>query len=94
LTGARAIEYKKRRSMARHLFIVSRLQPDLFAYLAREFASEADVTVLLDRRHAERRRHPHGGGPPADERRHGQRRAPSDVKTQLASLGYAFVRLD
>lgn len=80
--------------MARHLFIVSRLQPDLFAYLAREFASEADVTVLLDRRHAERRRDAPGGGPPGGDRRQAQRRAPSDVKTQLASLGYAFVRVD
>ena len=80
--------------MARHLFIVSRLQPDLFAYLAREFASEADVTVLRDRRPAARRRDAPGGEPRGDERRQAQRRAPSDVKTQLASLGYAFVRVD
>lgn len=41
--------------MARHLFIVSRQQPDLFFYLAREFSAESEVTVIIDRRQGQRR---------------------------------------
>lgn len=41
--------------MAKHLFIVSRQQPDLFSYLSREFSSESEVTVIVDRRQGQRR---------------------------------------
>ena len=41
--------------MAKHLFIVSRQQPDLFFYLSREFSAESDVTVIVDRRQGQRR---------------------------------------
>ena len=37
------------------LFIVSRRQPDLYEYLRRQFASEPDMKVRLDRRTVERR---------------------------------------
>jgi hypothetical protein len=74
--------------MARHLFIVSRQSPDLYRYLAREFSSEPEVTVILDRRRSER--------PPAGvetEPAALERRAKGDVATRLSTLGYAFVRI-
>ena len=78
--------------MPAHLFIVSREQLDLYRYLSREFSSEADVRVILDRRYGERRagdalRAPRG------ERRRAERRARQDVRDQITTLGYAFVRL-
>lgn len=74
-----------------HLFIVSRLEPDLYDYLSREFAGEEEVQVIYDRRQGERRR---GARQPDVERRQRDRRAPSHVSRQISSLGYAFVRLD
>jgi hypothetical protein len=74
-----------------HLFIVSRLEPQLFEYLTREFASEDDVKVILDRRVGERRR---GAGAHDVERRQGDRRTLAHVPRQISSLGYAFVRVD
>jgi hypothetical protein len=41
--------------VAKHLFIVSRQQPDLFSYLSREFSTESEVTVIVDRRQGQRR---------------------------------------
>ena len=41
--------------MAKHLFIVSRQQPELFSYLSREFSAESEVTVIIDRRQGQRR---------------------------------------
>jgi hypothetical protein len=41
--------------VAKHLFIVSRQQPDLFSYLFREFSAESEVTVIIDRRQGQRR---------------------------------------
>jgi len=79
--------------VARHLFIVSRQSPDLYAYLSQEFSSEPDVTVILDRRQHER-----GAGEPEAaglaERRQGDRRVKTEIGTQLSALGYAFVRID
>ena len=74
-----------------HLFIVSRQAPDLFTYLAREFSSEPDVTVIIDRRQGERREN--GSARDRSERRQIERRVKAEVGTQLSSLGYAFVRL-
>ena len=34
----------------RHLFLISRDQPGLLDYLRREFSSEENVEVILDRR--------------------------------------------
>lgn len=77
--------------MARHLFIVSREQPGLFSYLLREFASEPEVTVILDRRHGARRTDQESDQGSAD--RQGERRQRAEIVGQLATLGYAFVRL-
>jgi len=41
--------------VAKHLFIVSRQQPELFSYLSREFSAESEVTVIIDRRQGQRR---------------------------------------
>ena len=77
--------------MAQHLFIVDREQPDLFAYLAREFSAEPDVTVILDRRQADRWARARPLAP--SERRQTDRRLQADILGQLSTLGYAFVRL-
>jgi hypothetical protein len=79
--------------VAQHLFIVSRRSPDLFSYLAREFSSEPDVTVILDRRQSERRQIGERGAAGRSDRRQGDRRIKAEISTQLATLGYAFVRL-
>ena len=81
--------------MIAHLFIVSRLEPNLYDYLAREFSSEDDVRVILDRRLGERRAQAGNGvGAQPVERRQGDRRRQAHVARQLSSLGYAFVRVD
>ena len=79
------------RVVARHLFIVDRAQPELFSYLCREFSAEPGVTVILDRRQGERR----ADGPPgaSSERRRTDGRIEAEIRGQLATLGYAFVRL-
>jgi hypothetical protein len=74
-----------------HLFIVSQREPDLYQYLVREFSTEEDVRVIVDRRVGERRS-PGGAGAREPERRRGDRRRHAHVTHQLSSLGYAFVR--
>jgi len=74
-----------------HLFIVDRQQPDLFSYLAREFSGEPEVTVILDRRRGERRRSRRPGA--SADRRQSDRRSKAESLSQLATLGYAFVRV-
>ena len=77
--------------MATLLFIVSRRQPDLYEYLRRQFSSEPDMMVMLDRRMVERRR----SSPPRPEpreRREGDRRRNHEVTHQLLTMGYAFAR--
>jgi hypothetical protein len=76
----------------RHLFIVSRDQPALFAYLSREFAGEPEVTVILDRRQGQRRS-PEDAEPADGDRQQTDRRAAPGLVRQLSTLGYAFVRL-
>lgn len=79
--------------MAQHLFIVSRQAPDLFAYLAREFSSEPDVTVIVDRRQGERRRGTERSTAERPDRRQADRRLEAEIVSALSTLGYAFVRL-
>jgi hypothetical protein len=76
-----------------HLFIVSRQQLDLYRYLSREFSTEADVQVILDRRYGERRIHGERRSTPRGDRRDTDRRAQSEIGSQINTLGYAFVRL-
>jgi hypothetical protein len=91
LTRPCPIGYKG--NVSEHLFIVSRQQVDLYRYLTREFSSEADVHVILDRRQGERRAGGERRELPRGERRHTERRGPSEIGRQLNTLGYAFVRL-
>jgi hypothetical protein len=79
--------------MADHLFIVSRQQPDLYSYLSREFSSEADVRVIVDRREGERRHQGERRSTPRGDRRQTDRRALGEVSGQISSLGYAFIRV-
>ena len=79
--------------MGDHLFIVSREQLDLYRYLSREFSTEVDVQVILDRRYGERRSHGERRSAPRGDRRATDRRGPSENGTQINTLGYAFVRL-
>jgi hypothetical protein len=73
----------------RHVWIVSRDRPDIYDYFKnRLFVGRADVEVILDRRHGERRR---GAGSPPIERRQGDRRRTS-VEDDLARLAVAVVR--
>jgi hypothetical protein len=72
------------------LFIVSRRQPELCEYLRRQFASEPDMMVMLDRRTAERRRR--RDVRPAYERRQGDRRQNYAAAQQLLTMGYTFAR--
>jgi hypothetical protein len=71
----------------RDLFIVSRPDGALHAYLCRHFAGRPDVDVISDRRYDERRRQ--GGSMVTERRRAGRRRySPS---ADLAALGVAIV---
>jgi hypothetical protein len=79
--------------MIEHLFIVTRHRPDLYGYLSREFSSEANVRVLMDRRAGERRLQGERRADSRGDRRQTARRVPSEAAAQISTLGYAFVRL-
>jgi hypothetical protein len=79
-------------TMTRHYFIVARDQTSLCDYLARQFASEQNVEVFLDRRSGHDRRE-HGLSARTVERRSTDRRHQPFVDTQLRSLGYAMFRV-
>jgi len=91
LTTRGSIGYKT--FVGEHLFIVSRQQLDLYRYLSREFSSESDVEVILDRRYGERRIRGERRSTPRGDRRHTDRRGQKDIGSQINTLGYAFVRL-
>ena len=78
--------------MTEHLFIVARQRPDLYGYLSREFSSEADVRVMMDRRSGDRRREGERRASARGDRRQTDRRSRSEAAEQINSLGYAFVR--
>jgi hypothetical protein len=84
----------------RHLFIIARDQPGLWEYLRREFSSEANVEIVLDRRRgrerrsgSERRAVPRLVGATVNDRRALERRARPFVSTQLRSVGYVMLRV-
>ncbi len=76
---------------ATDLLIVARDQPGLYVYLRHDFAEDADVRVIMNRRVRERRRQPMSV---ADERRRTDRRASPELAAKLASIGFAIVRCD
>jgi len=76
--------------MAQLVFIVSRHRPKLRDYLQREFAGNAEVTVIVDRRLGERRLDSASGSP---DRRHSGRRR-EQIDERLRSMGWAIVWRD
>jgi hypothetical protein len=80
------------RRATRQLFIVARNRERLYEYVARAFADNDTVQVILDRRTGERRRQavPHE----PERRRGGDRRIRTDVDRQLRALGWAIVMQD
>jgi len=70
------------------LFIVSREQRDLHAYLIKEFRDE-HIQVIVDRRLGDRRRRAEPRD--RDQRRGPRRRAPA-MDQQMRSAGFALVR--
>ena len=72
----------------RRLFVVSRHSLTLASYLRAWF--EADVDVILDRRHGERRR-PNGYG--GLERRRKDRRTRPEIDAEIRLTSYALVVL-
>ena len=71
------------------LFIVSRDQRDLHAYLTKEFRRDEHIRVIVDRRLGDRR---HRVEPPASEQRRGPRRRALTMDRQMRSVGFALVR--
>jgi hypothetical protein len=76
-----------------HLFIVASDLDDLCAYLRREFSTEDNVQIFLDRRRAERRERLDSGPGAVQDRRASQRRGRPFVDSKLRSLGYAMLRV-
>ncbi|HSB42803.1 MAG TPA: adenylate/guanylate cyclase domain-containing protein [Methylomirabilota bacterium] len=70
-----------------HLFVVARHNIQLYDYLKREYAGEP-VTVILDRRHGERRER---AEPTATERRSVERRRQIRVDESIRTRGFAVV---
>jgi hypothetical protein len=67
------------------LVVVRRDEPALFSYLQQHF-QEPEVTVVLDRRHGERRRRQEPR--PAQDRRHQDRRASAAGDDPLWRYGF------
>jgi septal ring factor EnvC (AmiA/AmiB activator) len=70
------------------MFIVARRHPELYDYLSGRFADDPNVTVVLDRRLAPRRRR---ALPAAAERRRVDRRSRPEVDEQLRATSLAVV---
>jgi hypothetical protein len=70
--------------MAHRLFIVARGDDHLYEDLRQQFAANPDVEVLVDRRHAERRR---SGTSYDPERRRGDRRGQGLAGGHVVSAG-------
>jgi hypothetical protein len=75
-------------SEERHLFIVSREAPGVAQFLREQFPPDSNVSVLLDRRHGERRR---DSTPTAGDRRGPDRRQRPEVVDELRRHTHAFV---
>jgi len=76
--------------MAQLVFIVSRQRPKLHEYLEREFADNAEVVVIVDRRLGQRRLREVEASP---DRRQVDRRQRL-VEERLGALGWAIVWRD
>ena len=76
------------RAASTQTFIVARRHPELYDYLSARFADDPNVTVVLDRRLATRRRR---ALPAAAERRRVDRRLRPEVDEQLRAMSLAVV---
>lgn len=77
------------RPTVRGLLIVARDQVDLYESLQYAYGDSETITVLLDRRLAERRR---AVQPMMAERRRGERRSPLSIADDLRFQQYVLVR--
>jgi hypothetical protein len=74
--------------MARkELWIIARRVPVTYAAVKQRFSGQTDIEVILDRRHAQRRR---AALPTDADRRVGERRS-LNVESVLRQLGWAIV---
>ena len=71
------------------LFIVSRDQRDLHAYLTKEFRRDEHIQVIVDRRMGDRRCRVE---PRAPDQRRAARRRTLAMERQIRSVGFALVR--
>lgn len=69
------------------LFIIARRGPQTYATLKERFASHSDIDVILDRRHAQRRR----TALPTETDRRVQERRSLKIDTVLRQLGWVVV---
>jgi hypothetical protein len=76
--------------MERHVFVVSRDNFELYAYLKEQFAPDSEVEIILDRRRGERRI---GMSRAAENRRRGERRARPDLDLRLRLESHVFFTL-
>jgi hypothetical protein len=74
--------------MPRHLFIVSRDETELYAYLKEQFTPDSDVEVILDRRRSERRV---SRQDVLSDRRQRDRRVRHDVQVELRLQSHVFL---
>jgi hypothetical protein len=72
----------------RYLVIVARDRPDLYEQLTRQFANDANVRVMFDRRLTE------DDAAAEDPRRANRRHANMQVLAKLWLAGYAVVRVE
>jgi len=79
--------------MARHLFIVSREHPRLYEYLVARFQDDANVSVIVDRRAADRRA-PGSGVFSGTDRRSRDRRQPIPPHDDLRLRSHRIVTLE
>ena len=71
--------------MVRHVFVLSRRDPDLYSYLKERFADDMAVEVIMDRRHAALRAKVSGST--VDRRRH------PDADAELVTRSYTIVTI-
>jgi len=73
--------------MPRFVYVIARERRDLYEILRAEFAGQADVAVVVDRRRGERRQ---ASRDPGVELRRAERRQQRDLDAELRSVG-AFI---
>ena len=86
---------EKTGDMARVLFVVARERAELLGHLTHEFP-EGDVSVVMDRRHADRRKNGRRGNASSTptERRGTKRRGVHASAHELRTTGYSIIRLE